>query len=127
VVLSFQEHEIKHQVKFINGAFDLVKCGNNVFGSAGTGRISAWNISSAPEALNDDDEPVNPRTTIVDHDKNFGCGDLHVADKSRLFVSPARDDAVRSSSIRLYDFNAESVVGLLANSIVLILTAIYSA
>jgi hypothetical protein len=49
---------------------------------------------------------------IVDHDKNFGFGDLHVADKSRLFVSPARDDAVRSSSIRLYDFNAESVVGL---------------
>jgi hypothetical protein len=30
VVLSFQEREIKHQVKFVNGAFDLVKCGNNV-------------------------------------------------------------------------------------------------
>ena len=47
---------------------------------------------------------------------NFGCGDLHIADKSRLFIAPARDDKFRSNAIRLYDFTAECVVGLLLGS-----------
>lgn len=52
----------------------ISKCGDTIIGGSGTGRLSAWNVNSALE--DNDDKAIEPRIMLVDHNKNFQCGDL---------------------------------------------------
>ena len=114
--LAFADPETKAQSKFFNPDFGLAKCNNTIIGSSATGRLSAWNISSA---LEDSSKTIDPKTMIVDELKKFLCGDVHYAGSSNVIVAPLRVDEAseHSTTIRLYDINAESTVGLFVGTL----------
>eukprot|EP00956_Cyclotella_meneghiniana_P034676 scaffold107428_cov54-Cyclotella_meneghiniana.AAC.3 len=114
--LAFADVETKAQSKFFNPDFGLAKCNNTIIGSSATGRLSAWNISSA---LEDSSKTIDPKTMIVDELKKFLCGDVHYAGSSNVIVAPLRVDEAseHSTTIRLYDINAESTVGLFVGTL----------
>jgi len=118
--LCFPETEVKAKSMFANGTFGLVRCGTTIIGSGGTGRLSAWNIKTALKEYDNtmgagaENIGSDPRIMPVDDNKNFACGDLQCVGNSQLLLGPLRVDGGNgmSSSVRLYDVNAERVVGL---------------
>eukprot|EP00956_Cyclotella_meneghiniana_P042360 scaffold248432_cov80-Cyclotella_meneghiniana.AAC.1 len=115
--LAFADPETKAQSKFVNPDFGLAKCNNTIIGSSATGLLSAWNISSA---LEDSSKTIDPKTMIVDELKNFLCGDVHYVGSSNVIVAPLRFDfneSEHSTTIRLYDINAESTVGIFVGTL----------
>ncbi|KAL7550322.1 hypothetical protein ACHAWF_013563 [Thalassiosira exigua] len=111
--LQFPEPEVKLQRRFANGSFTLTKCGDTLVGAGSTGRLSAWNMNSAVESFCADSSPSEPHIVTVEDSKYFQCGDLQHASGSQILVAPVREYGNdRSSTLRLYDVNNESLVGL---------------
>ena len=48
-LLAFDKVEVAKQKSFVNGSFNIVRCGNHVVGSGGTGRLSFWNMKDATD------------------------------------------------------------------------------
>jgi len=117
--LSFPPLEAKLLGSVTSVCFaSISKCGDTIIGGSGTGRLSAWNVNSALE--DNDDKAIEPRIMLVDHNKNFQCGDLQYVGDSQLLVAPLRFDfneSDHSRTVRLYDVNAEAVVGLLCGTL----------
>lgn len=115
--LSFEPPEVKAQSAWTNGSMGLAKCKDTIISSASTGRLSAWNINSA---LEDNTNTMDPHIMLVDDNENFLCGDIQYVGGSNLIVAPLRFDfneSKHSTTIRLYDVEAESVVGLFCGTV----------
>jgi len=115
--LSFASLENKASSQFGNDTFGLAKCNGTIIGSCATGRLSAWNISSA---LEDSSKTIEPKHMVVDQLNNFLCGDIQHVSGSNVIVAPLRFDfneSDHSTTLRLYDVNAESTIGLFAGTL----------
>jgi hypothetical protein len=144
-LLAFDSVELKAQRKFMNGSFDITRSGDYIVGSAGTNRLSIWNMKEAVEDFTGIQVPVtdgssddsdgesrerdpkrlkkgdrykglSPRILSIESDDYFVSGDVQSVSDARVIVGPARGEGGLSYSLRLFDLTAESVVGLFCGS-----------